>query len=236
MIKFSHIAPKSCMAEAMAESGIHMALFHLINDNNYVEHFREAQREVILDNSFYELGTCPPVAELIRAGHKINADYIVLPDGELDGIDEVKAAGFKVMAIPAGPDMAEQFTSAMDDDNIDLVGLSFYHARLAIGSDNKYDSGARFNFLQTVGPTADMKKKVHILGMGDTAHEIPLLRAYWHIIHSWDSSVAVWSGLNGMDIRFSRMKHGGPVNFDSLMQFDDQCNENIQYVNSLLDV
>ena len=232
-IKFAHIAPKTCMAPAMMESGIHMALFHLTNDDSYNKPFREATREVIMDNSFYELGICPPVSALIKAAHKINADYIVLPDGTLDGIDEVKAAGFKVMAIPAGPDMTRQFEAWMGDDNVDLVGLSFFHSRLAIGSDNRYDAGARFNFLQTVGNIYHMKKKVHCLGMGDTVHEVQLLRPYWDIIKSWDTSAAVWSGLHDIHVKHTRVKLHTAVDFDTLLPFNGLCAQNIQYINSL---
>jgi len=236
MIKFAHIAPKTCMTLAMAESDIHMALFHLTGDDNYNKRFREATREVIMDNSFYELGKCPPVEELIRAGHKINADYIVLPDGTLDGIAEIKTAGFKVMAIPAGPNMTELFIDWMYDDRVDLVGLSFFHSRLAVGSDNKYDAGARFNFLQTVGNIMHMKKKVHCLGMGDTVHEVQLLRPYWDIIKSWDTSAAVWSGLHDIHVKHIRVKLHTPVEFDTLLPFNEVCAQNIQYINSMTEI
>ena len=238
MIKFAHIAPKSCMREAMRRSGIHMALYHLTGDDKYNEFFRSTQDEVIMDNSFYELGKCPSVAELIMAARRVHATYVVLADGTLDGIDEIREAGFKVMAIPAGPDMSDLFKAWMRDDRVDLVGISFFHSRLAVGSDNKYDSGARFNFLRQFSENElfGMQKKIHCLGMGDTVHEVQLLRPYWYLINSWDSSAAVWAGLHGQHVSRTRVKLDTPVEFDTLLPFDGLCSQNIQYVNRLVEL
>ncbi len=233
-VKFAHIAPKSCMKQAMKQSQIHMALYHLTCDDEYNSTFRAAKGDVILDNSFYELGKCPPIKKLITAAHQVNAKYVVLPDGTLDGLAELKTHGFGVMAVPAGPDMSAMFKSFMLDENVDLVGLSFYHARLFNKSNNKFDSGARFNFLGTAVDSSITNKKIHCLGMGDTVHEINLMKAYEHLIYSWDSSAAVWAGLHNKHIGLATKKNALSVNFDTTNMFNQYCDDNIKYVNSII--
>tara|TARA_R100000951_G_C2599863_1_gene167839 strand:- start:619 stop:942 length:324 start_codon:yes stop_codon:yes gene_type:complete len=51
-------------------------------------------------------------------------------------------------------------------------------------------------------------KKMHVLGMVDGPNEIKLLRNWFQCgdLHTWDSSAAVWAGLN--DITFDESPTG----------------------------
>jgi hypothetical protein len=46
-------------------------------------------------------------------------------------------------------------------------------------------------------------KKVHMLGMVDGPNEIQLVKDYLPVIDTWDSSAAVWVGLNGISFDHS---------------------------------
>jgi hypothetical protein len=50
------------------------------------------------------------------------------------------------------------------------------------------------------------KHVFHCLGMVDGPREIELLRPFWEFIASWDSSAAVWAGLN--NVRFDNSPTG----------------------------
>ena len=41
-------------------------------------------------------------------------------------------------------------------------------------------------------------KKIHFLGMADGPNEIDLVKDYHHVITTWDSSAAIWAGMNGI--------------------------------------
>jgi valyl-tRNA synthetase len=45
----------------------------------------------------------------------------------------------------------------------------------------------------------DNEKKIHFLGMVDGPNEILLVKQWLHYIDTWDSSAAVWAGLNGVE-------------------------------------
>lgn len=232
MIKFSHIAPKSCLSESLAASSIHMALFHLTNDPDYCAAYRNAPCDVILDNSFFELGKCPPVDDMLEAAVRVNADYVVLKDGTLEGAARFKEAGFKVIAVPAGPQMEEQTISWAQDPYIDLVAISFTHAARAIGV-LKNNPSARFEFMNSIDFHLIPEGKLHMLGMTNSVHEVLLMKPFWKYINSWDSSSAVWNGLYDIDIATMPVKNPLPVDFDTLLVWNEQCYTNIQYIRSL---
>lgn len=232
MIKFSHIAPKSCLSESLAASSIHMALYHLTNDPAYCEAYRSAPQEVILDNSFFELGKCPPVEAMLDAALKVNADYVVLKDGTLEGLTAFKEAGFKVIAVPAGPRMEEQTIEWAQNSDVDLVAISFTHAARAIGV-MKNNPSARFEFMNSIDFRLIPEGKVHMLGMTNSVHEVLLMKPFWKYINSWDSSSAVWNGLYDIDVATMPLKNPLPVDFDTLLVWNEQCDKNIQYIHRL---
>jgi hypothetical protein len=74
--------------------------------------------------------------------------------------------------------------------------------------------------------------------MVDGPNEIDLLEDYEYYINSWDTSAAVWAGMNG--VRFDKTPTGlvngkieSEVNFNiSTSDKDDDVNYNINYINN----
>lgn len=237
MIQFCHIAPTKHILHAAAHSTRHMALAHLCDDPKYVEAFKTVGMEecnyIYLDNSQFELGHPLPVPVLLEAAKKILADCIILPDGRYTGMQEIKDAGYDVMYIPVGPNLEEDFMSAIDEPEVDYVGLSYSKTSAALGRE-RHSATSRFDFLSNLGEMLP-NKKIHMLGMV-TPGEIALLKPFEHAIVSWDSSAAVWTGINDVEIQALKGKFNIPVDFNSELQWTYLCNNNITYINKLLHI
>jgi len=85
------------------------------------------------------------------------------------------------------------------------------------------------------------KKKFHFLGMTEGPNEIQLMRNFSHLIDTWDSSAAVWAGLNG--IKFDNSPTG-LINgkFEKEVDFNHACEvplhveyacDNMEYIDEL---
>jgi hypothetical protein len=224
-IKFAHIAPTNFL-HFTGSNGIHLLLAHLVESDpvyaNYYANLDDGKLK-ILDNSAFEMykqrKPMYPSDKLIEMGQRIKADYIVMSDypGEpgcktIEAaeklIPEFKAAGFKAFFVPQSvigdfDDYVDTFLYGVRNDDIDLVGVSI------LGVPNAYEV-ERGNQLQRylcryhlMSSLRDWKllnfpRKLHFLGMTDGPNEIKLLRDFHEYIFSWDSSSAVWAGLNGI--------------------------------------
>lgn len=58
---------------------------------------------------------------------------------------------------------------------------------------------SRVNSAGTLSGKRSTTKIFHMLGMVDGPNEIDLVRDYHKYIYSWDSSAAIWAGLNGIE-------------------------------------
>lgn len=228
MIKYAFIAPKAHLEESIARSDVNMALAHLCGDYAYTKSFAESEKYTILDNSFFELGYSLPVADLLTSAEKVKADCIVLPDGTVEGITKIKLAGYQVMYIPT---TGEEYKEAMESGDIDLIGLSSYWCAKSLGLDkNDYAARRKFLDLYDIGGS----KKIHVLGATDSLAEIELLRPYHDLINSWDSSAAIWSGINGLSVKEQKKKFTETVDFDSDLGWTSFCETNINYIKGML--
>lgn len=133
-------------------------------------------------------------------------------------IPEFKAAGFDTFFVPQSNlgDMSDYINCiewGLAHESIDLIGLSILGAPIACGVDESTFEGgkrsdaykmqrylSRLNVFRELekrnllGPLAE--KRFHCLGMVDGPKEIDLLREYHKYIFSWDSSAAIWAGIN----------------------------------------
>jgi hypothetical protein len=189
----------------------------------------------ILDNSAFEKFKAGepmyPTEKLIEMGKLCKADCIVMSDypGErgqktIDAAEATlstyKDAGFSVFFVPQSEigdldDYMATMKWAIENDDIDLIGLSILGCPNAFGveKDNKLQ---RFmsrwkilNILAEMYPVGSRDKlfnRFHCLGMVDGPNEIELLRPYHDWIYTWDSSAAVWAGLN--NVRFDNTPTG----------------------------
>jgi len=213
-----------------------MALEDLVGDNEYTKKMVRLSNEgyyTYLDNNEFEKGQPCSLDELIKAGHLVNASCLILPDGDqsIESIKLVKANGFDVMVIPAGDQLDLEFILALDNPDIDKVGLS-YSKTSAFLERHRHSATSRFDFLSGLG-TVLPNKKIHLLG-AVLPGEIALMRPYQSAIYSWDTSMAVWAGLNEVNIKNMTHKNGDSVDFTSQKPWNMVCDLNISYINTLL--
>lgn len=181
----------------------------------------------ILDNSAFEMyKRGKPMYDpykLVDQAHKISADYLVLPDYPANwSIDTIKSAekwapkfkdaGFKTFYVPQSyigqiDDYHHGLSWAKDNELVDYVGLSILAIPNAFGveKNNKLQRFlARWSLFNdpSFGPLINQiasTAKIHLLGMTDGPNELKLLAPHlMKVIDSWDSSAAVWAGLNGI--------------------------------------
>jgi hypothetical protein len=81
-----------------------------------------------------------------------------------------------------------------------------------------------------LGPLA--QKRFHCLGMVDGPNEIELLQQYHNYIFSWDSSAAVWAGIN--NVHFDQSPTGlmnGKFELEVDFSTDKEHNTHVVYDN-----
>lgn len=177
-------------------------------------------------------------------------------------IPQLKDAGLDTFFCPQSQlgdidDLLGAFEWALGNDQIDLIGMSILACPIAMGvNESTFNDGGRsdayklqrfmsrfmvFDLLDRKGLLNDNAiKRFHCLGMTDGPNEIRLLRKYEEYIFSWDSSAAVWAGINGI------MFDGSPTGiatgkFEKEVEFgyDGHVNtlavaHNINYINEMI--
>lgn len=209
---------------------------------------------IIMDNGGFEMFKqglpMYPSERLIEMGNKVSADYIVMSDypgerGEKtikkaeQTAPELREAGFKTFFVPQSEigdldDLLDGFHWASESEHVDYIGVSI----LAVPNAYRVERGNKlqrflsrwsfFNLLDQTGILQAIKrngKKIHCLGMVDGPNEIVLLKQFFSAIDSWDSSAAVWAGLNGISFDWSP---SGMINgkFELEVDFDFETQDN----------
>lgn len=182
---------------------------------------------IILDNSAFEMykqgRDMYPSDKLIEMGVRCGADYIVMSDypgqpaqvtidAAIEMAPRFRDADFGTFFVPQSEigdldDLCYGFDWAANSELVDYIGVSILGVPNAYGveKDNKLQRFlSRWKFMELLGDEKVLKrakfneKKIHFLGMVDGPNEILLLRKYLKYINTWDSSAAVWAGLNGI--------------------------------------
>jgi hypothetical protein len=219
-------------------NGMHLILAHLVeSDPAYREFYANLDdgKEKVMDNSAFEmfkLGREMYSADkLIEMGNAVGADVIVLPDfpmepsyvtvrAAMDWVPVFKENGFKTFFVPQSEvgelgDYFECLTWAINNPDIDIIGLSILGCPIALGlEEQKYDTTgtvdssykmqrflSRWKILNMMKDrnmfTPETLNRFHCLGMVDGPNEIDLLSEFSDRIRSWDTSSAPWLGLHG---------------------------------------
>jgi hypothetical protein len=132
----------------------------------------------------------------------------------------LKANGFKTFFCPQSElgdleGLMSSFRWAIDNHSIDFIGVSILACPIALGvNETKHGDGSRdeafrmqrylsrytiFQELRKRGLLGFMaRERFHCLGMTEGPKEIELLSRFHDYIYSWDSSSAVWHGVNGI--------------------------------------
>ena len=180
----------------------------------------------ILDNSAFEMykqgREMYPSDKLIDMGNMVSADYIVMTDypgepGEktvnkaFDLAPQFRDAGFKTFFVPQSQigdihDYIDCCMFASRSQHVDYIGVSILGVPNAYGveKDNnlqrflsRWDMMSKLKDRGFFSQCTVHNKKIHLLGMVDGPNEIKLLKDFR--IDTWDSSAAVWAGLNGIN-------------------------------------
>ena len=182
----------------------------------------------ILDNSAFEMykqgRPMYPSDKLIEMGRRVGADYLVMSDypnepgkktidAAIELAPKFREAGFKTFFVPQSvigdlEDYIATFAWAATSPLVDYIGVSILGVPNAYGveKDNKLQRFfSRWHMMEELERRGILalaetnRKKIHFLGMVDGPNEIALCHPRFKI-DTWDSSAAVWAGLN--DIKF----------------------------------
>lgn len=192
----------------------------------YLEQKEKYNCTIIMDNSAFEMYKQQrPMYDsdkLIDMGQRINADYIVMSDYPAFESEKtiesakqmaplIKEAGFKTFYVPQSEigdmdDYLEGFKWGCTSDLVDYIGVSILGVPNAFGEIEATNRLQRFTsrlalFYKLANkPWLDTakynNKKFHMLGMVDGPNEVMFMNPFRKFIDSWDSSAAIWLGLN----------------------------------------
>ena len=204
-----------------------------ILDNSAFEMFKQG-RPMYDSSKLIEMGNkCK--ADVIVMSDYPKEPWTKTQQAAKEMIPQLKAAGFGTFYVPQGElgdveGVIHSFKWAIENPDIDLIGVSILTCPIAFEvNESKHDDGVRndayklqrflsrwkmFVTLQQSGilDTNKAIKRFHCLGMTDGPNEIELLKSagLQKYIYSWDSSAAVWAGLNGVafDRSPSALQHG----------------------------
>ena len=180
---------------------------------------------IIMDNSAFEMykqgNPMYPTEKLIEMAWQCNADYVVMSDypGEpftktIDAaekmIPQLKKEDLKTFFCPQSEPgdvngLLFGYKWALGNNDVDYIAFSILNIPLAYECEKhnklqKYLS--RYHFMRLIEEKGLLpnllSKKVHFLGMTEGPNEIALMGPYADFIDTWDSSAAVWAGLNGI--------------------------------------
>lgn len=239
--------------------------------NFYLEQKEKYGCTIIMDNSAFEMfkqdKPMYPAYKLITMAEKIKADYIVMSDYPGERAEKtieaaktmaplIKDAGFKTFFVPQGQagnviDLTYGFNWASNHpDLVDYIGVSILAIPLAYGVEKgnklqRFTSRLKFMYHIENRPLLNNIKaqgqKIHFLGMVDGPNEVMFMEPFNKFIDTWDSSAAVWLGLNGQtfdDTPTGRRdgKFEEEVDFNFKTE-DNTCikmaKENMEYIDKL---
>lgn len=231
-----------------------------IMDNSAFEMFK-------LGRPMYESSKLIEMGKLCGADCIVLSDYPKEPasktiEAAKNLAPQFKAAGFDTFFVPQSEfgDMTDYINAyewALNNEDIDLIGVSILGAPIACGvNESTFEDGKRDDaykmqrYLSRLEVFRQLErrnllnsraiKRFHCLGMVDGPKEIDLLREYHPYIFSWDSSAAVWAGING--IRFDHSPTGlryGKFEKEVDFEYNEEHSRsdvfhNIDYINCFL--
>lgn len=192
--------------------------YHL--DNSAFEMFKRG-------TSMYDPNKLVEMGKLVGADSIVMSDYpkehyLKTIESAENLLPLFKREGFKTFFCPQSElgklnDLMESFKWAINNEDVDYIGVSILACPIGLGvNETKHGGGHRdeayrmqrylsrwavFEEMQRRGllnSDARTYKRFHCLGMTDGPREIALLRDYHDLIFSWDSSSAIWHGIQGI--------------------------------------
>jgi nitrate reductase NapAB chaperone NapD len=221
-IKIAHESPKSIFKQVQSVTDYDYALVHLFEeDPEYLQQFKEAKaagREIILDNSIFELEEAFDAEKFAGWVLELNPDWYIVPDALEDAkktCSQMAAWNIKYKDLPGkkiGVVQGKTYTQIktcyeyMDKiANVDMIAISFDYSYYieSFPHPNKLVSWAmgRAKLLGDLlrDGTIDTNKKHHLLGCS-LPQEFSLHSQYdW--IYSLDTSNPAVHGIKGIEYR-----------------------------------
>lgn len=232
-----------------------------IMDNSAFEMFK-------LGRPMYESDKLIEMGKACKADCIVMTDYPKMHSSHtknkaIQMLPYIKGEGFDTFFCPQSElgdieDLVSAFAWALEHPSIDLIGMSILACPIGLGvNEGKFEDGGRddayklqrfmsrftvFDILRQRGLLKDSRamKRFHCLGMTDGPREISLLRPFHDNIFSWDSSAAVWAGIN--NIQFDGSSTGlrnGKFEKEVEFHYDGPTNDlavfhNISYIDELI--
>lgn len=193
-----------------AHTDINFALAHMVGNNAYTDYYHASDKYTILDNSNFELGYPLSPDKVIAAAKTLKAQEVIAPDVFGSGSKTIKATNdfikylqdsgnlgkYKVMAVVQGcnvPDWTICLRRFTENPHIDVLGFSYqgcksFHQDLG----NARIAAVR---LATHPAGGNLKKPIHLLGMGNNPIELKCHKAVTNV-RSCDTSLPVVQGIS----------------------------------------
>lgn len=232
-IKTFHEAPISIFPDVQKVTSGDYALVHLFEENkDYFNMFKQAVkegREVILDNSIFELGTAFDADKYAKWIKKLKPTWYIVPDALEDAnltlqqfenwVDKYKGkVPGKIIAVAQGKNIGEFincFTKLHDSEDVDMIAVSFDYSFYIDFADSyaKVDLPTKYHkwaygrqvILEMLSSFYNLNrfhKPVHLLGCGVPQEAAVYGKSvHYKWIYSIDTSNPVVAGYEG--VRYS---------------------------------
>lgn len=228
----------------------------VILDNSAFEMYKQG-KPMYPSNKLLEMGSAIAADYIVMSDYPDQPGYITIEAAEHIA-PAFKEAGFGTFFVPqsrigAMDDLLDGFEWALFSPLVDYIGFSILNIPNGYGVErnNKLQRFlSRWHFVQLLDQhiqskygvslrqlKRDQGKKFHFLGMVDGPNEIDLIKGLAIEVDTWDSSAAIWAGLNGKSFDSTPTglvdgKFELEVDFDFANGVDTTvAKRNIEYIN-----
>lgn len=227
ILGISFIAPFAHLERAYEHSDFSMVLTHLVEKSaEYRDFYRQTEKPILLDNSFFELGECISRERVLAAAEAVKATCVVMTDGSLDDIDFYKSKGYEVMFVPLTWD---DLLLGYKSKDVDKIGISCL-------SSQRFVEGSKLEplrhkvmelALNEVGLSTKVFYKTHFLG-ATNSNLLDLKKAFdIKSVSSTDTSLPIWAGLYNVELSATSPRMEYPCDFASTLEWQTACDMNI---------
>ena len=225
MIKIAHESPKSIFEEVQRYTDYDYALVHLFEeDEEYLKQFKEAihrGREVILDNSIFELEEAFDAVKFDQWVKEIKPTWYIVPDAledtnkTLDQMEDWNDKGYgyegsgKIGVVQGKTydEIVDCYNYMNKEANVDMIAISFdysYYTK-SVPHANKYVSWmlGRVKLLGDLlrDGVINKDKPHHLLGCSLPQEFSFYKHAEYNFIYSLDTSNPVVHGIKGIQYK-----------------------------------
>jgi len=223
MIKIAHEAPIDIFEEVQRFTDYDYALVHLLEQNpRYRDTFEKAikkGREVILDNSIFELEEAFEADRFVQWVERLKPTWYIVPDALEDAVKTCKQMGEwnerysdvpgKKIGVVQGKTYEEIVNcyKYMDNSDVDMIAISFDYSyyTVSVPHPNKYVSWmlGRVKLLGDLlrDGVINKDKPHHLLGCGLPQEFAFYKHADYNWIYSLDTSNPIVHALKGIEYK-----------------------------------